>query len=105
MPINEVKSKYNPVIGLVKGFFDLFGKKLTCWTHIVNYNNIDYYSILTDLDELNTFMQTDDNYNKLINYYVLPINKLSKYECSSDLIWLTYMSLDPNIKETKIINL
>lgn len=95
-PQNNVKKRYSSVIGLVKGYYDIFGKKMTCWTHVIKYMNIDYFTILTDLSDINI---------ENTKYEILKVEELTYFNCTPELIWLVHMSLDPRIKDMKIIKI
>ena len=96
IPQNKVKKRYSSVIGLVKGYYDIFGKKMTCWTHVIKYMSIDYFTILTDLSDIDI---------ENTKYEILKVDELTYFNCTSELIWLVHMSLDPNIKDMTIIKI
>lgn len=95
-PKNLIKKKFSSVIGMVKGYYDIFGKKLTCWTHVVKYNGVDYFTILTDLSDIDI---------ENTKYEILKVDELTYFECVPELIWLVHMSLDPDIKNMNIVKL
>ena len=92
-PENDIKLDYNPVIAMIKSFNDKFGKMMDCWDHVINYNEFDYFTISTNLIDINC----DENHD------IIHIDDLNNVDCVPELKWLVYMSLDINMRN-KIIN-
>ena len=95
LPIVDLHERYNPLIYIMKGYHDDFGKQLTCWDHIINYDEIDYYTIVTNLDEIWDNLSSE--------YDVININDINNVNCDDSLKWLIYLSLDSKIRNKKII--
>lgn len=84
-------SKYNEIIMVIKTFMDTFGKKMDCWEEMVSIDGINYYCIMTDLDDLNIDDKDD--------YDIISIRDFENVECSPRLKWLAYMALDKNMRK------
>jgi len=93
-PNNDVKDHYNPIIAMIKSYYDEFGKMMDCWEHVINYNDYDYYTIVTDL----TDCICDDNHD------IINIDDLNNLDCVPELKWLIYMALDINIRNKTLKN-
>lgn len=84
-------SKYHEIIMVIKTFMDTFGKKMDCWEEMASVDGINYYCIMTDLDDLNIDDKDD--------YDIISIRDFENVECSPRLKWLAYMALDKNMRK------
>ena len=84
-------SKYHEIIMVIKTFMDTFGKKMDCWEEMASVDGINYYCIMTDLDDLNIDDKDD--------YDIISIRDFENVECSPRLKWLAYMALDKSMRK------
>jgi hypothetical protein len=91
-PKNDLKIHYNPIIAMMKSFYDEFGKIMDCWEHVVNYNEFDYYTIVTDLKDIICD----------VNHDIISIDDINNIDCTPELKWLIYMALDINIRNESL---
>lgn len=74
-PNINLPDKYHPLLSIIKGFYDEFGEHLSCWSHIIKYNNCDYYKISVDLEYY--YRNLDHNYD------VININDINDLDCDN----------------------
>jgi hypothetical protein len=93
--IMDESRKYHPVIHIIDSFEKRFNKHLTCWDNFINYNECEYYTLYTNLENI----ECDDNSD------IIHLDDINNIECVPELKWLIYMAMDSNIRNKSIVSL
>ena len=92
--------KYSTAIRLMSIFENLFDKRVTCWEHMVTYNDREIYAVRIDFNEIYDKVESMDD------FIIISIDDIAngmEGMIEPEMRWLVYMALDKKMRG-KLIN-